>query len=194
MPFQINGQSMYESYYDKEFIIVDRLSYLNIPFFWQISEIKRWDVVIFTPEVSEDRKYFIKRVVGLPWETLKIEDGRVYLKNQMNGEFDEIEEWDYLSDENNKDTTVRGDRAEYIYEIPEGEYFVMGDNRNHSTDGRTCFQTCVTRENYISPDSITGKVLLDLWYFNFASFSFTQPVLWIDTHPRFLDSHGKHNY
>jgi len=64
-------------------------------------------VVIFTPEVSEDRKYFIKRVIGLPGETLKIEKGRVYLLNQVSNEFDEINEGAYLSEENNKDTTVR---------------------------------------------------------------------------------------
>lgn len=84
MPFQINGQSMYESYYDKEFIIVDRLSYRDIPLIGQQRAIERGDVVIFTPEVSDDRKYFIKRVIGLPGETLKIEDGRVYLKDAGN--------------------------------------------------------------------------------------------------------------
>ena len=72
MPFQINGQSMYTPYYDKEFIIVDRLSYRDIPVFGSLQEIERGDVVIFEPDVSEERKYFIKRVIGLPGEVLKI--------------------------------------------------------------------------------------------------------------------------
>lgn len=194
MPFQINGQSMYESYYDKEFIIVDRLSYRDFPLIWQSREISRGDVVIFAPWVSDERKYFIKRVVGLPGETLKIEWGRVYLKNEYSQEFEEIDESAYLSEENNKNTNVRGDTGEYIYEIPEGDYFVMGDNRNHSTDARTCFQTCSIGSNYITPDAIVGKVLLDLGYFNFKSFSFTQPDLGISTKPRFLDSHAIHDY
>ena len=59
MPFQINGQSMYASYYDKEFIIVDRLSYRDFPVLGHIRNITRGDVVIFTPGVSEERKYFI---------------------------------------------------------------------------------------------------------------------------------------
>lgn len=194
MPFQINGQSMYASYYDKEFIIVDRLSYRDLPIVGQIREIERGDVVIFTPWVSDERKYFIKRVIWLPGETLKIEDGKVYLLNKYSQQFEEIEEGRYLAEENNKNTNVRGDIAEYIYEIPEDSYFVMWDNRTHSTDSRTCFQSCSVGENYATFDQITGKVLLDMWYFNLKSFSFTQPELGIKTYPRYLDPHGTHTY
>ena len=66
MPFKINGQSMYASYYDKEFIIVDRFSYREFPVIGQHREIQRGDVIVFAPGVSEERKYFIKRVIGLP--------------------------------------------------------------------------------------------------------------------------------
>ncbi len=194
MPFQINGQSMYESYYDKEFIIVDRLSYRDIPLIGQQRAIERGDVVIFTPEVSDDRKYFIKRVIGLPGETLKIEDGRVYLKDAGNWIFNEIEEGTYLSEESNKKTNVRGDTTAVVYDIPEDSYFVMGDNRNHSTDSRTCFQTCSIRENYITPNAVVGKVLLDLGYFNFRSFSFTQPDISISSAPKFFSSPAHHSY
>lgn len=184
MPFQINGQSMYESYYDKQFIIVDRLSYRDFPIFGKIREIERGDVVIFAPGVSEERKYFIKRVIGLPGDTLKIEDGKVYLKNPDSGLYEEIDEDFYLSDENNKNTYVRGKSESYVYDVPEGNYFVMGDNRNHSTDSRTCFQSCSVRENYITPEDIVGKVFLDLGYFNFRDFSFTHPNLSISTIPQ----------
>ena len=194
MPFQINGQSMYTPYYDKEFIIVDRLSYRELPVFGTIREIERGDVVIFAPKVSEERKYFIKRVIGLPGETLKIAGGRVYLQNPQSQAFEELEEGYYLSEENNKKTSVRGDQSEYVYEIPAGSYFVMGDNRNHSTDSRTCFQSCATRENYITPQDIVGKVLLDLGYFNFRDFSFTHPNLGISTFPKFFGSKAHAEY
>ncbi len=177
MPFQINGQSMYESYYDKEFIIVDRFSYRDIPLLGKTRDIQRGDVVIFTPGVSKERKYFIKRVIGLPGETLKIEGGKVYLQDQNTQEFIEIEEEAYLSEENNKNTNIRGDTDAHIYTIPEDSYFVMGDNRIHSSDSRTCFQSCSVRVNYIDSSEITGRVLLDLGYFNFKSFSFSHPNL-----------------
>jgi signal peptidase I len=67
MPFQINGQSMYSSYYNKEFIIIDRLSYY-------FTEPKRGDVVVFKPYVSSERVYFLKRILAIPGDTLKIED------------------------------------------------------------------------------------------------------------------------
>lgn len=194
MPFQINGQSMYTPYYDKEFIIVDRLSYRELPVFGSIQQIDRGDVVIFAPEVSEERKYFIKRVIGLPGETLKIAGGRVYLLDTQTGVYGELEEGYYLSEENNKKTTVRGDQSEYVYEIPAGNYFVMGDNRNHSTDSRTCFQSCSVRENYITPDAIVWKVFLDLGYFNFKDFSFTHPDLDISTLPQFFNSKAHAEY
>lgn len=49
MPFQINGQSMADSYYNREFIIVDRLSYRDIPLIGKLQEVERGDVVVFAP-------------------------------------------------------------------------------------------------------------------------------------------------
>jgi len=183
-----------ESYYDKEFIIVDRLSYRDIPAIGQIRDIKRGDVVIFTPEVSEERKYFIKRVIGLPGDTLKIEWWQVYLQSDSQGAFTELEEDFYLSDDNEGNTNIRGNTSEKLYRVPDDRYFVMWDNRTHSTDSRTCFQNCSVRSEYIGPGEITGRVLLDLGYFNFRNFSFTHPDLDISTKPKFFASPWTYNY
>lgn len=188
LPFQINGQSMYDSYYDKEFIIVDRFSYI-------VWEPKRGDVIVFKPHVSKEREYFIKRIIGLPGEKIKIEDGKVYLYNAANDSFDEILEL-YLSESNKDSTFIRWENESHIYEIPEGSYFVMWDNRIASTDSRTCFSNCAIswKTNYIIKKNMVGKVLLDLWYFNFRDFNFVHPILWIDTHPKFFHSQWNYDY
>jgi len=194
MPFQINGQSMADTYYNREFIIVDRFSYRDIPLIGQTQEVERGDVVVFAPWVSEERKYFIKRVIGLPWETVKIQDGNVYIKKVWEAEFNLLDESLYLNEENLWKTTVRGDTKEFLYQIPDKKFFVLGDNRNHSTDSRTCFQSCSIRTSYISPSELIGKVFLDMWYFNFSSFSFVHPELDIETKPRFFSSLGEVKY
>lgn len=193
-PFQISGQSMATSYYDKEFIIVDRFSYLDIPLLkeWNIA---RWDVVVFKPNISKEKRYFIKRVIGLPGETLKISDWKVYVKKVWSTEFIELNE-DYLSPANKWLTFVRWEKKAYEYVVPENSYFVMWDNRNASTDSRECFLSCMTdaHSNFIKKADVTGKVFLDLWYFNFKTFSFTHPNLGIPTTPRLLWSPREFNY
>lgn len=188
LPFQISGQSMYDSYYDREFIIVDRLSYLTY------SQPKRGDVIVFNTHI-DGKEYFIKRVIGLPGETLKIQSGSVFVKAVGSEEFVELDET-YLSDTNYKSTYVRGDDGENLYEVPEWGYFVLWDNRNASTDSRACFSSCEfsDKSNYIQKKDITGRVLVDLWYFNFKTFSFTNPNLWIDTRPRWFSSPSSFEY
>lgn len=198
MPFQINGQSMYDSYYNGEFIIVDRFSYRDMPFLGSIREPQRGDVIVFKPGVSEEKEYFIKRIIWLPWETLKIENGKVYIEESREWGFIELEEG-YLNDANQGRTYVKQQKSEHVYEIPEGKYFVIGDNRQASTDSRTCFSTCSIRTNYIDMSMVTGKVFVDLWYFSFKNFGFIHPDIteeWlpISTLPRFFDSPGTYSY
>ncbi|MCP4523567.1 MAG: signal peptidase I [Candidatus Gracilibacteria bacterium] len=188
MPFQIKGQSMYSSYYDKEFIVVDIISYI-------VGSPKRGDVIVFKPNVSKIRGFFLKRIIGMPGDTVRIEKGEVYLKVKGSNTFKMLDET-YLNEENKGNTFVSlpGNRNEYI--VPNNEYFVLGDNRNHSTDSRECFSSCLFpgSSHFITDDDITGKVFLDLGYFSFSKFSFLHPELGIKTTPKFLNSHKNHSY
>ncbi len=194
LPFQISGQSMYDSYYDRQFIIVNRLSFLEFPIFWSISEPQRGDAIVFNTHM-DGKEYFIKRIIWLPGETLKIEGGKVFVKKVWAEEFEYLDE-KYLNDTNYDSTYVRGNDEEKIYEIPERWYFVMWDNRNGSTDSRSCFASCEfgDKEPHIVRDDIVGKVFIDLGYFNLKKFQFVHPDLGIDTAPQFFSSPAVYNY
>lgn len=189
LPFQINWQSMYESYYDKEFIIVDRFSYR---FLW---EPKRWDVIVFRPHVSKEREYFLKRIIWIPGDKIKIEEWKVYIFSKSKNEYVTIKE-DYLMDSNRDATYVWWERTAFEYEVPEGEYFVMWDNRNHSTDSRSCFSSCYIPwgTNYIRKADIIWKILIDLWYFRVSKLDFIHPQLWINTFPKWFSTPSKADY
>lgn len=194
LPFQINGQSMYTSYYDKEFIIVDRFSYLNIPYI-KTGEPQRWDVIVFRPHVNKEKEYYIKRVIGLGGDSVKIADGKVYVKVAWEKNFQELNEW-YLSKENQGSTYVNGQSKEVTYEVALGKYFVMWDNRVASTDSRSCFSSCgfEGRTNFIQDKDIVGKVFVDLGYVNIKSLSFIHPDYGISTVPKWLSSPRSYNY
>lgn len=189
LPFQISGQSMYDSYYNREFIIVDRFSYLS-----NITPPKRWDVVVFNTHISE-KEYFIKRIIWLPWESLKIEKWIVYIKEVWATEFKSLDE-KYLSSDNYNATYVWGDDKAYTYDVPAWSYFVMWDNRNASTDSRACFGSCSFwwKSNFIVKKDIVWKVFIDLGYFNIWTFSFFQPELAISSKPKFLSSPSHYDY
>ncbi len=109
----------------------DRLIGLRIPYYF--TDPKRGDVVIFkAPEAAgEDAgQLYIKRVIGLPGETIVIKDGIAYLQNE-DGRI-EIDNQDWW----NKSEEPNADGKEKTIVLCDNEYFMMGDNRNHSSDSR----------------------------------------------------------
>lgn len=107
--------------------------------------------------------YFVKRIVGIPGDTIKIENGRVYLKPPQADSFHVLQE-SYLNPENQNHTYFSQETRGNTFLVPEGHYFVLGDNRNHSNDSRGWFSP-ITDEHtpFVRKSAINGKVLVVLW-------------------------------
>ena len=137
---KVDGHSMEPTLSDGDNLIVDKLSY-------RFHDPERFDIIVF-PFQYQANTYYIKRIIGLPGETVQImDDGSIYI----NGE--KLEE-NYGMEVIKPETIGRA--AEPI-ELGDDEYFVMGDNRNNSSDSRTDMVGNIKRENII------GKAWLRIW-------------------------------
>lgn len=117
-PFVVSGESMFSTFNDGEYLIVDEISYL-------LGDPNRGDVVIFRYP-KDTKRFFIKRIIGMPNEEVKINNGKVTIINKENPEGFTLDE-PYIEEEFN--TTGS-------FKTGSGEYFVLGDNRNRSSDSR----------------------------------------------------------
>lgn len=118
-PFVVSGASMEPTFYTNQYLIVDQLTY-------EISKPKRGEVIIFRYPLIPSR-FFIKRVIALPGETIKITNSKVEIKEVGSDSFTTLEEpYVEFPKESFGETT-----------LAEDEYFVMGDNRMASLDSRS---------------------------------------------------------
>ena len=137
---EVEGASMENTLHNGDNLIVDKLSY-------RFHDPERFDIIVF-PFQFQDNTYYIKRIIGLPGETVQImDDGSIYI----NGE--KLEE-NYGMEVIKPETIGRA--AEPI-ELGDDEYFVMGDNRNNSSDSRTDMVGNIKKENIIE------KAWLRIW-------------------------------
>ena len=221
-PFQIQGVSMDDSFSDHEYILVNTFGYLNFdthfneflhsnpdPVSGTIAQLlkkisihvgdpKRGDVIVLKPHIDKSREYYIKRVIGLPGETIRIFDGKVFIKKVDAENFVEINE-PYLSLVNSGQTLVNDQRTEKIFEIPENSYWVMGDNRLNSSDSRNCFKNCnlPNSTHFLAREDILGKVAMSFGYFNIfdkkEGFPHFGSFKW-EIKPRFFDTPSTAQY
>ena len=133
--FVVDGRSMEPTLHDGERLFVNK-------FIYRFHPPKRGDIIVFSPHGAPEKKY-IKRVIGLPGDTVAIRNGKTFI----NGE--PIQE-DYIYEE------MRGSFP--AQEVPKNSVFVLGDNRNHSADSR--FKSMV---GFVEYSSISGKAFWVYW-------------------------------
>lgn len=140
MKVTVSGNSMEPAVSDGDSILVNRLIYA-------LSDPKAGDVVVFLPNGNEKSHYYVKRVVAVPGDTVRIIDGVLYVNGEM-------------YDEEDTEAIVSAGLAEEEITVGEDEYFVLGDNRNSSEDSR------YANIGNVNKGYISGKA----WFY-FRSFS-----------------------
>lgn len=138
---EVNGSSMENTLDNGDNLIVDKISY-------RLGSPKRFDVVVF-PYPQNPSTYFIKRVIGLPGETVQIDSsGKIYINGQV------------LEENFGREVISNPGLAQEPIKLGEDQYFVLGDNRNNSMDSRD------SRVGLISGKSMVGKAFLRIWPLN----------------------------
>ena len=140
-PFVVSGTSMVPTFQDKNYLIVDELTY-------DFKKPARGDVIVFHPPVDMST-YYIKRVIGLPGDTVTIKNSVITVTNASHPDGLVLTE-EYIT----KDTPDDN----YSITVPDKQYFVMGDNRPASFDSR--------RWGLLPVKNITGRVLFRLFPVN----------------------------
>lgn len=127
---RVSGHSMETTLSDGDNLIVDKFSY-------RFKDPKRYDIVVF-PYKYEENTYYIKRIIGLPGETVQVIDGYAYIDGQQ-----------LTSDIYGAEIMDSPGIAAEPITLGEDEYFVLGDNRNHSSDSRDPSVGILHREDLI---------------------------------------------
>ncbi len=141
-PFVVSGSSMYPSFEDGDYLLIDELSF-------RIRQPERGEVIVFHAPINPSARY-IKRIIGLPNETIEIKEGRVIISNEE-GVAWILDESVYLSNS----LQTNGD---FKVTLGQEEYFMMGDNRGFSSDSRTW--------GVLPKENIVGRTILRAWPFD----------------------------
>ncbi len=130
---RVPSESMEKTIMTGDRFFGNRLAYL-------FNDPERFDIVVFKYP-DDESQLFVKRVIGLPGETVEIREGKVYINGS-----------DTPLDDSFTPETPMGNYGPYV--VPEGSYFMLGDNRNHSGDSR------FWKQPYVEKDKIVGKAIL----------------------------------
>ena len=134
---EVSGSSMETTLSDKDQLIVDKMTY-------RFRDPKRYDIVVF-PYQYQDNTYYIKRIIGLPGVTVQILSGMVYIDGMR------------LDEHYGNEIMENPGIAEEPLTLGEDEYFVLGDNRNNSSDSRASDVGLIHRKDLI------GRAWIRVW-------------------------------
>ncbi len=133
----VDGRSMLPNLHDRDNLIVEKLSY-------RFGDPERFDIIVFPPYGTKE--YYIKRIIGLPGETVQIDlEGNIYINGEV------------LEEDYGLETIQNPGRAIEPVQLGEDEYFVLGDNRNNSVDSRA------EKVGNVKRDTIVGRAWLRIW-------------------------------
>ena len=172
-PFIVSGSSMEGTLHDHELILVDRIHYGNHngP---KLSTPARGDVIVFHPPIATN-DYYIKRIIGVPGDTISFRGGNVYLNDKKLREpYTKCSSKDEMNSLSTRSLCTTYEPLEgRSFTVPNDHYFVMGDNRDGSSDSRICFSGVPSEEcregkgnNYVPIDNIIGRAWIVFWPFN----------------------------
>lgn len=133
----VSGESMENTLDDGDQLIVDKLTY-------RFHDPERFDIIVF-PFRYKDNTYYIKRIIGLPGETVQITDGEIYINGEL------------LEESYGREVMQDAGLAAEPITLGEDEYFVLGDNRNYSSDSRDPSVALIHRKEII------GRAWLRIW-------------------------------
>lgn len=140
--FNIQGDSMAPTFFHDDYIVFESASYL-------FEEPARGDIVVFYG-TDEPDKIFVKRIIGMPGETVTMRESKVYINDK---ELTEL----YLTERSGEPNLSLREIDGINYTVPDGKYFMLGDNRNESYDSRIWHDPFVPQEN------IVGKYYFELY-------------------------------
>lgn len=140
----VNGSSMEKTLTNQDYLLVEKLSY-------QFGNPDRYDIIVFQPYEKNKNLHYVKRVIGLPGETIQIIDGTIYINDVL------------LNESYGNETIKNAGIANKPILLKENEYFVLGDNRNNSKDSRSLEVGMVKKKQ------ITGKAFVCIWPFEHMS-------------------------
>lgn len=138
-PHKVSGASMYPNFKDGDYIITDKVTY-------KFSEPARGDVIVFK-NPRDEAQDFIKRIMGLPGDNVKVQNGHVYVNAQL------VNEGFLKSDVVTNPGSFMHEGQEVV--VQPGEYLAMGDNRPHSSDSREW--------GFVTKQEIIGRVFVRYW-------------------------------